>query len=159
MNMDLLKIKGKIITGRGKATSDLIGLDSILDIKLEKGSLNLVLSEPLLLNKDFIDIYFDNDKRFLWSITIDGSNIPIYLYRWDGTPLHIVELVSTVNIRNNFDLKDNNQLEILIKKRHIKRVGLLARLSWVILWWKREDWYYTKNTYKKFIQNYFKIIY
>ena len=158
MTNNISLFTGSIIDGRGRATGDLKNLDDIVQKKLEPGSLNLVLSEPILLSNHYIDFIFDKENRFLWSIVIDGYTIPVYIYRWNGTPMHIVELVSTENLRRYCNLEDN-KLTIMIDNIKIKRVPFFSRLCWYLLWWRRENWYYSKDAYKIFISKYLKIMY
>jgi len=149
---------GHIVNGRGRATKDLKVLDDILQTNLEPGSLNLVLTKPILLSNRYIDFTFDKGNRYLWSIAINDYSIPVYIYRWNGTPLHIVELVSTKNLRKYCNHKDN-KLTIKIDTIKIKRVPFFSRIFWFLLWWKREEWFYSKNVYKEFISKYLKILY
>jgi len=137
-------LNGKIVSGRGRSQYDLNDLKFKLDDNLYPGSLNLVLNEPVILNGKNAAVVFDDGKRFLWEIKVDNIDSKVYAYRWKGTPLHIIELVSSKKLRNKNDI-----LIIEIDNKLIRNTPLITKISWYIIWWRRQNWYYTNNIYKE----------
>jgi len=149
-----IEISGKIVKGRGRSKEDILPfndkLKSVLDQDVYPGTLNLVLDGPLLLNSSQCTT-FDNGKRFLWEVSALGCPYPIYIYRWRGCPLHIIELISSHKLRKVLNLKESDVFKLYINSRIVEKAPLIKQLAWYLLWYKRNSAYYGSESYKQFV--------
>ena len=145
-------IGGRVASGRGVARQHIEGniteLRSITGEDLFPGSLNLVLSNPVKFKSCFAK-YFDCKTRMLWPGWINGIG-NVWLYRWRGCPLHVVEVLSNVNLRENLNLVDGDLLTINTTNLFCINLTVLDRLSYILLWHYRCEWYYSKGWYVDF---------
>ncbi|MFD1380917.1 hypothetical protein [Fodinicurvata halophila] len=141
-------LKGKVISGRGRACSVIEEnskeLKDITSQKIYPGSLNVVLNKPVQLNNTRA-LRFDRDKRLLWPATVD--NKPVWLYRWSRTPLHLVEIISRERLRDTLNLQDNTSLSISIDEQDIARVSWIGAFIFYAVWLGRKNWAYTNDQY------------
>lgn len=149
--MVLKKISGKIISGRSRAPEDIMPfeneINNVLGGTVYPGTLNLVLNTPILLNLD-AGYSFNNGKRYLWKVTGSSSTPPIYICRWLGCPMHVIELISTVKIRDIYNLQDGENFSLDIDNSIVKAIPIHRKIAWYALWKYRSAWYYQKNSYK-----------
>jgi CTP-dependent riboflavin kinase len=148
-----IEIFGRIISGRGQAQrvveqhyTDII---KVTKKCLFPGSLNVFLTYPVLLDTSHAQ-RFDNN-RYIWLARIEGLDAPIYVYRWRGCPLHIVELFSTVKLRDVLGIIDFSEINISISTSMLGEIKPINYAVWYMLWRFREPYYYSCETYKKFI--------
>ena len=142
------ELVGNVISGRGNAVADIGSnaeeLKSKLGEGLIHGTLNIVLPRPLRFN-DKNAVIFDKGNRFLWSASLNG--VPVWLYRWRGAPLHVVELISHVPLRNKFGLRDGDEVRLQMQQDDISPTSFLARLAWSAAWFGRRRWFYMNGKY------------
>lgn len=139
---------GQVRSGRGVAAlhirENAKELKDAIGENLIEGSLNLVLRHPLIfINENAIK--FDHDNRFLWPAYLNG--IQVWLYRWQHTPLHIVELLSTVHLRKTLNLRDGDKIKVEMRKADVGVVPNVGKLAWNLCWLGRWHWYYTNDSY------------
>ena len=114
------------------------------------GSLNVVLELPVQL--DFrMAIPFAGGKRYLWPVSINGVEAPVFIYRWKGCPLHVLEIVSTQRLRDLLGLEDGSALELALPCDPVVQVSQMAAAVWWVLWRGRETSYYTNEYYKRLV--------
>lgn len=133
--------KGRVSSGRGKASNQLDWGDSDLAELLGnipvRGTLNLVLEEPV----DLVwppDLVMNGGRAFFWLSMI--GKLPCLAYRWKTCPLHIVEIVSAVGLRETLRLSDGTIVEICLPTG--PEPGSARRLVWSLLWENRPNDYY-----------------
>jgi hypothetical protein len=143
-----IEFGGQVISGRGLATAELFDhreeLYAIVKGTLYPGSLNVILNRPLHL-LDTAAFVFDRERRMLWPGTLNG--VDIWLYRWRGAPLHILEVLSSVNTREHFALKDGHNVILRVSYEQIGAINFVGRFIWAVSWTGRRHWFYSSDTY------------
>jgi hypothetical protein len=93
-------LKGQVVSGRGLAAPELLTLreqvQTIVQEPLCPGSLNIILNRPVRF-LDTAGFAFDRDYRTLWPASLGGINV--WVYRWRESPLHTVEILASVYLR------------------------------------------------------------
>lgn len=149
-----MKISGKVVSGRGRANQDIAphfnALETEYGKKIFPGTLNIVLKEPLLLNVNHA-YDFESGRRFTWKVDIEGQAAFILLYRWNGCPLHVLEIISDVKLREVLELEDSSQVEFVIKSEMVSSLEWYRRIAWIIVWKWRSSWYYKRDGYKRLV--------
>lgn len=79
----------------------------------------------------------------IWRATLNGKGV--LLYRWQGCPLSVIEVVSATHLRNEFHLKDGSSVVLKIFDDDVDEIGVRAWLGWVLLWKWRSQLYYRSN--------------
>jgi len=152
------KIKGCVNSGRGLAKAIIENsyseIEDLTSEKMYPGSLNIVLNRPISF-KSSQGHRFDNGRKCLWRAFIADVKIPVYVYRWKGCPLHIIELISTEKLRERFKLVNGSKLCIDIDDAMVARLPFYRHFIWMILWRYRETYYYNNNKYKDMIYRLF----
>lgn len=159
MSKQVIQIKGEIVKGNGRSLEDLDELINKIGIKLYPGSLNLVLKDPIFLEVNQSDIVFgNNNNRYIWKAKIkDFPEIEcVYVYRWNGSPLHIIEVISDEMIRQHLK-KEQKLLTVEIDKKSLRPLSWFGKIIWKFTWYKRENWYYKNKWYRKNILKWFRI--
>jgi hypothetical protein len=141
-------VTGTVVMGRGNARKHLAQsrqeLRELLGTELFPGSLNVILKRPLRL-REAAALRFDSGMRLLWPATMNGA--PVWLYRWRWAPLHVVEVLSTVGLRQTFQLVDGSAVTLSISSERLGAVSLLSTLAWSAFWLGRRDWCYSNDRY------------
>lgn len=139
-------LNGKISSGRGKAfhhvKNSLTELEASTGIVLFPGSLNVVLDREVKL-KVCNAIIFDNGRRYLWEANVEGFRI--WIYRWKGTPFHIVELFSDKKLRDALGLMDGSKISIRVNETMIDHISMKGKLVSFLLWGGRRRLFYNGN--------------
>lgn len=147
-------VRGVVTSGRGEAKHIFGGIDTFREMSdmqpLFPGSLNVVVDFPVRLHFS-LGKQFSTSPRFLWQARLKGSDIPIYVYRWKGCPLHVLELVSPIQLREALGLLDGSVVELELLPEAIGKVGWIAHCCWMFLWKGRVSWYYTHEKYKRVV--------
>jgi len=147
-----IKLSGKVVSGRSRSSEDISQseerINKIIGAKLYLGTLNLVLEKPIMLTVSQ-GHSFDDKRRYLWRVSGPDQSLPLYIYRWIGCPLHIVELISTVKLRTVHELNEGSTFQIGIDPDYVLPVSIEKYLAWFFLWKGRTSWYYKKETYKE----------
>lgn len=139
---------GEVWPGRGRAASHVReNRAELLDKTKEQfveGSLNLILRQPLMFaTKNALK--FDDGRRLLWPAALNG--LPVWIYRWQNAPLHVVEVLSRVHLRKGLGLRDGDLVKISTKRNNVAIVSPVGRLVWNLCWLGRRDWCYTNDRY------------
>lgn len=146
-----VEVVGMVTSGRGQATRDLLACEdevsAIIGQPLYPGSLNLVLNRPLRL-RESTAYTFDGQRRMLWRAWLGGTEV--WAYRWRGCPLHIIEVISTIFLRERFQLNDGDDITFSVEKQWVGAIPIWQRLSWALFWARRENWHYSNRKYSGF---------
>lgn len=107
-------LAGSVQGGRGRASSHLLpsrfSLGAMLGGAVAPGTLNLSLPTAVRFDPAF---GFEVDVgRWVWRARARGEQI--LLYRWAGCPLNVVEVVARENLRQAFDLRDGDSLDVAL---------------------------------------------
>jgi len=141
-------LKGQVVSGRGLAAAELLTLreqvQTIVQEPLCPGSLNIMLNRPVRL-RDAVGLTFDLDYRTLWQASLGGINV--WVYRWRESPLHIVEILSSVHLRERLNLKNGDTVTLRMSKQQIGKIHFLDRFIWAALWAGRRHWFYSHKSY------------
>ncbi|HJQ61532.1 MAG TPA: DUF120 domain-containing protein [Burkholderiales bacterium] len=146
----ICSLAGVVAAGRGIAACHVKANKSELKTRIGcdvvDGTLNVVLQRPVKFErKSAITVTVGNETRYLWRGSLQGT--PVWLYRWLRTPLHIVELLSPVHLRDAFGLQDGDDICIEICADDIAPLPLSARLAWAVVWAGRSTWFYKSEQY------------
>jgi SAM-dependent methyltransferase len=143
-----MALEGQVAGGRGLAAPELVALreqvQAIVKEPLCPGSLNLVLKRPVRF-LDTAGFAFDLNYRTLWRASLSG--IDVWVYRWRESPLHIVEILSSVYLRERLNLKNGDTVTLRINRAQIGKLRYLERLIWATLWTGRRRWFYLYKFY------------
>jgi hypothetical protein len=141
-------VAGQVVAGRGLAGAELVNLreqiQAIVGEPLCPGSLNIVLNHPVRL-LDAAGFSFDLDYRTLWQASLGGMDV--WVYRWRESPLHIVEILSSVHLRKRLNLKNGDTVTLRVSRVQLGEIRLLERFIWAALWTGRRRWFYSHKFY------------
>jgi 2-polyprenyl-3-methyl-5-hydroxy-6-metoxy-1,4-benzoquinol methylase len=141
-------LKGQVVSGRGLAAPELLTLreqvQSIVKEPLCPGSLNVILNRPVRFLAT-AGMAFDLDYRTLWPASLDG--IKVWVYRWRESPLHVVEILSSVYLRERLSLKNGDTVTLRLSGGQIGKIQPLERFFWAALWTGRRRWFYSYKFY------------
>lgn len=141
-------LQGYVVPGRGVMGPfvDANGsmLERLLGERLYPGSLNLILKNPIRLTNNGATRTVDG-KRLFWRATL--NDLPVWIYRWPGAPLHVIEVVSATHLRTAFTLTNGSPVTIQIQKRDVDRLPRFDHLTWKALWSGRQSLYHRNRPY------------
>lgn len=144
----MIKIAGRVRSGRGLASAQFAGLmvelETITHEAMYPGTLNIVLARPMRLNEAEAG-FFDRNARMIWPARLNDMNV--WVYRWKHSALHVVEVLSSVNLRGHFGFRTGDRVTLTMQPGHIDRIGAVAAIVWAIVWFGRRDWCYTNDRY------------
>lgn len=145
---DQVLLRGRPIDGRGKAkthvTEAFEEFKSVTGECLFPGSLNLVLDQPVLLDASAAKTC-QNGERLLWPAKLLGK--PVWLYRYPTMPLHVVEVLSSVKLRDALELVNDRDVELAVSKSLIRKLSVHRRIAWMQIWAGRRSWVYANDRY------------
>ena len=135
-------------------TSDVISsrLDQIRRIlgdEIIPGSLNVVLPSPCKLNNETAVRTLDG-RRLFWRAELQG--VPVWIYRWRGSTLHLAEIVAAVHLRKKLGLSDGDRVEIRVRRQDVVPLSRSSRFVWSLFWTGRLNWYYRYRSYSIFAE-------
>lgn len=144
------KLGGRVVSGRGLAAADLARFDGELSKisaqPLHPGSLNVVLTRPVRL-ADSRGHAFDRGRRMLWPASADG--LDVWLYRWRECPLHIIEVLAPISLREHFGLRNGDRITLRVESDCLEPIGHAARVAWIAFWLGRKRLAYSSDTYNE----------
>ena len=153
----MVNVSAIVVSGRGMAadtrTDEVATLSKQLNTSLVSGSLNLVAKKPLWLDEKSA-IYTTNQGHMYWEATLNG--LPVLVNRWKGDcPAHIYEIYANTKLRTALKLKDGavvhldlNRITVdMATSKNIKHI-----VTWYLIWFCRETFYYTNNKYLAWIK-------
>lgn len=147
MKSKVHQITGKVVAGRGHAKN----LPFLRDQKVNEflgqtpflGTLNLTLEIPIELSPS--NAFSSNDRRaFFWPVKFNG--LPCLAHRWKRCPLHILEIVSHVRLREEFQLEVGDSVTVAAC---LDPISLPRLLCWRFLWANSGSLYYESDSYVK----------
>lgn len=141
-------LEGQVVGGRGLASPELVILkdqvQAIVKEPLCPGSLNIVLNRPVRLS-DAAGYAFDGNYRNLWPASLGG--VDVWVYRWREAPLHVVEVLSSVHLRERLKLQDGDKVTLHMREAQMGETHWQERLIWAALWTGRRRWFYSSKLY------------
>ena len=152
-----IRIKTKVISGRGKAKNslkdDIFELKNKYNRKYQLGSLNLVAQKPYFLLASQTSYISQNQKRFFWKARL--NNLDVLLYKHKNFPAHIFEILSEFYLRDYLSLNDGQYIIIELKNHLVTNISPLSkqRIAWYLLWKFREYYFYKNDNYINFVTN------
>lgn len=117
-----------------------------LGLDIVDGSLNIILKYPVMLADDTaIKMHFDDRPRLDWRGKL--NEVDVWVHRWHGAPLHIVELLSAVHLRTELGLSDGDEAEIEVRKCDVRPLPRVSLMAWTLFWFGRRKWVYDSDYY------------
>ncbi|WP_201170829.1 DUF120 domain-containing protein [Halorhodospira halophila] len=151
----LAPLPGRVQSGRGIATLHCCNhskeIESALGYSPYPGSLNIILDQPVRLALENAYV-FDHGHRYLWQARL--LKHPVFLYRWDLTPLHICEIIADRNLRSYFHFQDGDRVTIEVGKCIPHAPDIFSKAGWFFLWFGRKKWFYTSDHYERWTRYY-----
>ncbi len=132
---------GRVISGRGTASRSKVGESPISDFFGElqaPGSLNVALEKPIRFDPEKV-AFPGGHRAYYWAAEINGSRC--LLTRAKGHPLHIVEVLSPYRLREKFQLKNGDSVEIKVSSDLILDLSWEIKAIWSTFWKLRGSWY------------------
>jgi CTP-dependent riboflavin kinase len=146
-----LKLKGRVVSGRKRGTRntrrDAGKLRHALGVAVVDGTLNIILKRPVMFANDAairIPVDDGGPPRREWPARLNGT--PVWINR-RLHPLHIISLLSDVHLRSHLHLSDGDTVQIEVRPSDVGPVSLAGRLTWILFWLGRKQWYYTRSGY------------
>ena len=143
-----------VISGRSKAKIKVKKWNETFNRKINKtffpGSLNLILDKPIMLEHG--KAYKFANRYLLWEGML--NNEAVYFMRWNTCPLHVIEVLSSNNLRNRLNLEDGDEINLRINCDYISRLTIQNKIAWWVLWKKREPLYYLSDPYCNILRKY-----
>jgi hypothetical protein len=147
----MVEVGGIIVSGRGNARGIVKDnreeLRDKLGTALFEGSLNVLLDRPLLLRASTA-VKVAGGRRLIWRALLNGHSV--WAYRWPDAPLHVVEILSEVQLRQALGLNERERVTVSVSREDTLPVSPAASLVWALWWRGRLDWYYTGDRYKEY---------
>lgn len=138
--------------GRGRAAkliSDAEELAQLIGWDPYPGSLNLILERPVLFDVRS-GRQFDLGARAVWPATVEG--LDVWVYRWSGARMHVIELIAAVNLRDSLDLGEGARVRVDMSRTVVVPASLAKRVAWALFWFGRRSWYYDRDGYQRRIK-------
>lgn len=157
-----LKVRAVVTRGHGWATrsqaEDVVRLGEIDGVAYVDGSLNLIGRAPVWL--DTAVAVHKTAEWAYWRATLHG--MPVVIGRWlSGCPAHVFEIFAPVRLREAFNLRDGDALELCIPQASVAaaNASLRNRLVWYGFWRFREravygDGMYSRIVHSRLVQRY-----
>lgn len=150
------RLTGLVTSGRGIASGIVRELNGrifpFLGGEPFPGTLNVAVNAPFLL-KGGIQL---DDKGKRIAVRARIGNIPCLVYRWNGAPLHIVEVIAPVALRKSLMLSDGQAVDLHVTPGHIERPGRLRTRFWRLFYEGRVQSYYDDHMYSLYTGSGFK---
>jgi hypothetical protein len=153
---NLITLTGTVTQGRGHARKNIArnarSIREALGAPVIEGSLNIVLARPTLFsNQTAKRIRFDQGSpRLDWPAKLNG--IDVWINRWESAPLHVIELLSSVHLRETLQLSDGDRVQIEVREQDVTPIPTVGRLTWLLFWSGRKRWSYTNDLYTESVQ-------
>jgi SAM-dependent methyltransferase len=142
------EILGRVVSGRGQATTHMAQfaqeIQAITDQPIYPGSLNVILEKPIRFDTR-LAATFDGGSRMLWPASL--NEIDVWVYRWQHTALHVVEVIAPVQLRSMLGLDDGSPVRLRIWAGAVTTISLTSYTAWAALWVGRNSWPYTRTGY------------
>lgn len=142
-----LTIFGQVTSGRGWARADMSDafneMRMLMGERFYAGTFNIILNRPIRLQEAWS--VKTADGKMFWPATF--RDVRLWLYRWVDAPLHSAELVSSLNLRDRFGLKDGDDVTLELDGRFIEAITPSERVAWEFFWRGRRRWYYSNDLY------------
>ncbi len=134
-------LRGQVISGRGTASKNKVTQSPISKFLGElpaPGSLNVALEKPMRFDPEKVACP-GHGHIYYWAAEINGTRCLIT--RRAGHPLHVVEVLSPHRLREKFQLKNGDSVEIRVSSDLIIDLPRGIKTVWSIFWKFRNGWY------------------
>lgn len=142
-----IQVIGQVVSGRGIGKHEVVRcsaeLHGIVKKSLYPGTLNVLLNRPLRL-LETAGFTFDRENKMVWPAALSGEDV--WIYRWRGCPLHVVGVLSSICLRERFNLKDGDDVTLGVSNGQIGAINTLGRLAWAALWIGRRNSFFLRDT-------------
>lgn len=142
-----IQVVGQVVSGRGMGKHRVFRcreeLHPIVKRSLYPGTLNILLNLPLRL-LDTAGFTFDREGGMVWPASLSG--VDVWIYRWPGCPLHVVEVLSSICLRERFNLKDGDDVTLGLSDGRTGAINTLGRLAWAALWIGSRNSFFLRDT-------------
>lgn len=81
----------------------------------------------------------------LWSAKING--VGVWVYRWQHTALHVVEIISKLRLKDHINIGDGEKVYLYLDDEQVTSIPLLEQVTWSLVWVGRKRWVYTRDRY------------
>lgn len=155
---NIISLQGEIVTGRGTGSNRMTALAPFFKengVEIYPGTLNVVFSKPICLDKTKADFVY-NKNYYFWEATING--IKCFLYRWAHCPDHIVEIVAATKLRDSINTDNHQLVTISIEKSKTRSFHFAEMVFWNIFWRGRTKAYYENDLYAKMVSKFLNVI-
>ena len=135
---------GRVVSGRGKASSKLSGLREFFDYfgaEPQPGSLNIILDGPLLFRPERAKVHLDDHNIFAWPARMEGQ--ACLVWRWRNCPLHVVEVTSP----HRFQIQKGSRTLVEFDVADTAPIPLGRLSGWTCLWFLRRTRAYSDDNY------------
>ncbi len=145
-----MSITGSPVSGRGYGV-DMVAthqekITENLGVTPYPGTLNVVLDKPYLLkNADQLDA-----KGKLFGVRGWIGDVPCLLYRFNYTPMHVLEVIAPVHLRKTLDLIDGQQIKISVSEDNFLTPSIWRNRFWELFYKDRLEAYYDDHMIKLF---------
>lgn len=153
---DTLTVRAVVTRGHGWATrsqaEDVARLAEISGTTYVDGSLNLIGKSPVWL--DARAAIHTTAEWAYWRASLRG--MPVVIGRWlSGCPAHVFEIFAPVRLREAFNLRDGDALELCIPRGATASADASwrNRLVWYGFWRFRERAVYGDGVYSRFVHS------
>lgn len=152
------KLLGFVASGRGFGAKTVqmqqAFIQKIIGGEAYPGTLNILLDQPVLLRK----AHKLDSKGKLFGVEATINGVPCLLYRFNYSPLHVLEVISTVHLRNELELLDGSEVEISILGDCIAKPSNWRCRLWRLFYADRLDAYYRDYMHQLFTSKGFKFL-
>jgi CTP-dependent riboflavin kinase len=146
-SMDCIVLSGRIQKGRGAAERQLDWLERKFHEALGKppfpGTLNLLLDIPVVFAGE---TGFSIGSRLFVPARIPNVGV-VVVHRWRGCPLHVVEVIAAVSIREALGGGDGEVVSLEVCRSDLVDPTWAQCLFHCLLWCGRRTWFYSNHWY------------
>ncbi len=153
----MVGLRATVTGGRGKSKGTLaarvgaIATFAPLARALDLGTLNLVLDRPVLFRPDQ-SMWSGHDTNFrVYPARL--ADAEVFILRWKRCRGHVLEIISDSPLRQKLALQDGDSVVITVDGQHLSKnqASWWQSLIFLLVWKKRELWYYKSNSYPKLV--------
>ena len=144
MVVNPLHLGGRVVSGRGKATSRLKGRKELVDYfgaEPQPGTLNIILDRPILFSPRRAKLRCADTSLIGWPARMEGQ--PCLILRWRNCPLHVAELISGYW----FQIPKGNRVLVELDAADTGPIPLKRLFGWSCVWFLRETRAYSDARY------------
>ena len=127
---------GRVVSGRGVATSILSGRRELLDYfgaEPQPGTLNVILDRPILFRPDRAKVRLEAPKILAWAARMEGH--PCLVHRPRNCPFHVIEVISPYR----FQIQKGSRTLVEFDVADTAQIAGGRLFVWGCLWYLRRS--------------------